>query len=142
MAKKPFVLNWKCLQESETPKIAQKTTSIPLQNTQKTFAQALNTVCDIPLSQLPKPSLKGNKTAISIPDEEYSKGLETCKHNLHARVVWPKGATPLTAVALREKLKPLWKTLDRWGVTSIGKGYYEFSFSSLEDARSVRTIGS
>lgn len=142
MTKNPFVLNWSCLRDSEPPTIAQKQPSVPRQTTQKTFAQVLNTVCDIPLSQLPKPSLKGNKTAISIPDEEYSKGLETCKHNLHARVVWPKGATPLTAVALREKLRPLWKTLDRWGVTSIGKGYFEFSFSSLEDARSVRTIGS
>jgi len=71
-----------------------------------------------------------------------SKVLETCKHNMHAKVVWPKGATPLIVVALRDKLKPLWKTLGRWGVISIGKGYYEFSFSSLEDARSVRTIGS
>jgi len=43
---------------------------------------------------------------------------------------------------LREKLKPIWKSLGRWGVTSLEKGYYEFSFSSVEGARSVRIIGS
>lgn len=28
------------------------------------------------------------------------------KKNLHARVIWPKGSTPLSTVALRDKLKP------------------------------------
>lgn len=36
----------------------------------------------------------------------------------------------------------LWKAIDRWGVTSIGKGFYEFSFSSIENMRRVRSIGS
>lgn len=94
------------------------------------------------MSQLPKPSRKGDDFAIPIPDDEYEIGLETCKNNLHARIIWPKGATPLTVHALREKLKPIWKSLGRWGVTSPGKGYYEFCFSSVEDARSVRSIAS
>jgi len=54
----------------------------------------------------------------------------------------PKGATPLTVVSLREKLKPLWNDLSPWGVTSIGRGVYEFVFSSIEDARRVRSITS
>jgi len=57
------------------------------------------------MSQLPKTSVKGNDHAISIPEEEYEMGIETCKHNLHARIIWPKGETPLTVFALREKLK-------------------------------------
>jgi hypothetical protein len=28
------------------------------------------------------------------------------------------------------------------GITSLGKGYYEFSFSSLEDVRRVRYVAS
>ena len=44
--------------------------------------------------------------------------------------------------ALKAKLAPLWNTLGRWRITSIGKEFYEFSFSSLEDAQSVRSIGS
>lgn len=39
-------------------------------------------------------------------------------------------------------MKPVWKNLAPWGVTSIGKGYYEFVFSSVEDARRVRSVGS
>lgn len=78
---------------------------------------------------------------IPIPEDEYQHGLNECKNNLHARVIWPKGATPLTVYALREKLKSIWKSLGRWGVSSLGKGYYEFCFSSIEDARSVRSVG-
>lgn len=69
-------------------------------------------------------------------------GRYTCKNNLHARVIWPKGSTPLTVAALIEKLKPAWKDLGPWGATSIGKGYYEFVFSSIEDARRVRSVNS
>lgn len=102
----------------------------------------LSNVCDIPDLQLPKPTLKGDKFSILIPDDEYDLGLDACKNNLHARVIWPKGTTPLTVVALKEKLKPLWKDLNPWGVTSIGKGYYVFVFSSIEDARRVRSVSS
>ena len=70
----------------------------------KTFAQALSNLCDIPTSQLPQPILKGDNLAISIPEEEVEAGINTCKFNLHARVIWPKGSTPLIAIALREKL--------------------------------------
>jgi len=109
---------------------------------QKTFAQVLSNVCDTPNSQLPKPTLKGDKFSILILDDEYDLWLDDCKNNLHACIIWPKGTTPITVVALREKLKPLWKDLSPWGVTSIGKGFYEFVFSSIEDARRVRSVTS
>jgi hypothetical protein len=34
----------------------------------------------------------------------------------------------------------IWKDLSCWGITSLGKGYYEFCFSSLEDVRRVRSV--
>lgn len=43
---------------------------------------------------------------------------------------------------MRKKLSVLWKEIGRWGVTSIGKGYYEFSFTFVEDMRRVRSTGS
>jgi hypothetical protein len=43
---------------------------------------------------------------------------------------------------LKAKLSPIWKTLGKWGLTSLGKGFYEFCFSSLEDVQIVRSIGS
>jgi hypothetical protein len=108
----------------------------------KTFAQALTNLCDIPASQLQQPVVKGDGLAIEIPDEAYHAGLDACKHNLHGRIIWPKGATPITVVALKEKLSAIWKNLSRWGVISLGKGYYEFTFSSLEDVKRVRSVPS
>ncbi|CAK8537766.1 unnamed protein product [Lathyrus sativus] len=108
----------------------------------KLFADAVNNVCDIPVSQLPKPCVKGGRLSIVIPEEEYLLGVESCKHNLHGRIIWPKGSTPLTVQNLKTKLLNLWKSIGKWGITSLGKGYYEFSFSTLEDVRRVRSISS
>lgn len=69
-------------------------------------------------------------------------GLETCKHNLQARIIWPKESTPLTVVALRAKLASLWKDLSRWGISSLGKGFYELTFTCLEDVKRVRSLPS
>jgi hypothetical protein len=137
------LIPWKCLIDYDDAPIALKKSSTQnLPKAQMTFAQALTNVCDTPSSQLPKPTIKGDKFSISIPDEEYDMGMEDCKNNLHARIIWPKGSSPLTVVALKEKLKPVWKNLAPWGVTSIGRGFYEFVFSSIEDARRVRSVGS
>jgi len=134
-----FILPWPCLADT-----SDKPLNPPIKpvTQQKSFADAVNNVCDIPVSQLPKPVIKGDEVAIAIPDDEYLQGLAACKHNLQGRVLWPKGATPLKVSALKAKLSTLWKSIGRWGVTSLGKGYYEFVFSSLEDAQSVRSIGS
>ncbi|KAK2418107.1 hypothetical protein QL285_040346 [Trifolium repens] len=112
------------------------------QKQQKTFVQAVNNVCDIPTNQLPKPCVKGNKISIIIPEDDYEAGIDDCKHCLHGRVIWPKGATPVSVVALRTVLASLWKSIGRWGITSLGKGYFEFSFSSVEDVRRVRAVNS
>jgi len=138
MPPNPLTINWPCLQDAPPETIGPKTKPI----SHKTFAQALNNVCDIPMSQFPETTVKGNDHAISIPEDEYEIGIETCKHNLHARIIWPKGATPLTVHSLREKLKGIWKSFGRWGISSIGKGFYELCFSSIEDARTARSVGS
>ncbi|KAK2409026.1 hypothetical protein QL285_044484 [Trifolium repens] len=57
------------------------------QKQQKTFAQAVNNICDIPTSQLPKPCVKGNRIAIAIPEDDYEAGIDDCKHCLHGRVI-------------------------------------------------------
>jgi hypothetical protein len=92
------------------------------------------------MSQFPPTSVKGASLAVEIPEEEYLAGMNACKHNLHGRIIWPKGTTPLTVVDLKKKLSVIWKDLSCWGITSLGKGYYEFCFSSLEDVRRVRSV--
>jgi hypothetical protein len=133
-----FTILWSCLDDNPKPQIQQKI-SVKLH---KSFAQELSNVCDISASQFPQPWFKGDKLAIPIPDEEYLAGVEACKHNLHGRIIWPKSSTPLTVVALKNKLTHIWKDLSRWGITSLGKGFYEFSFSYLEDVRRVRSVAS
>lgn len=36
----------------------------------------------------------------------------------------------------------MWSNMKNWGVLSLGKGYYECNFSSVEDMRRVRASGS
>jgi len=113
----PFNIPWPFLDHTYPTEIQSKT----IRKVTKTFAQALNNVCTIPESQLPQPCVKGGNLAIEIPEEEYLAGLNHCKHNLHGRILWPKGSTPLTALGLKNNLASMWKDLSRWGVTSIGK---------------------
>lgn len=40
--------------------------------------------------------------------------MEACKNNLHARIIWPKGSSPLSVVGLNEKLIQVWKNLGPW----------------------------
>ncbi|MCI56844.1 DUF4283 domain protein, partial [Trifolium medium] len=88
---------WPCLVTQSVPKIIKST--VPPKA--KTFTQALNNVCDIPLSQQPQPCLKGDRVAIAIPKDEYMTEIEACKYSLHGRILWPKGATPIKVDALR-----------------------------------------
>jgi hypothetical protein len=133
-----FNIPWKFLDLSNEP---QNRTTEPIEpiKSQKTFAQALNNLCDIPLSQFPQPVVKGERLAIEIPEVAYEAGLDACKHNLHGRILWPKGTTPLSVVALKTKLTLIWKDLSRWGIISLGKGFFEFTFSTLEDVKRVRS---
>lgn len=51
------------------------------------FAQALEGVCDIPISQLPHMIIKRDRPSITIPEEEYLAGLSECKNNLYGLVL-------------------------------------------------------
>jgi hypothetical protein len=115
-----FNIPWKCLDLSNEPQ------NKPIESVKphKSFAQALTNLCDIPISQFPQPVVKGERLAIEIPEVAYEAGLDACKHNLHGRILWPKGSTPLSVVALKAKLALIWKDLSRWGVISLGKGFF------------------
>ncbi|KAK2403140.1 hypothetical protein QL285_052602 [Trifolium repens] len=133
-----FNIPWKCLDLSNEP----QNKIIEPAKPQKSFVQALTNLCDIPISQLPQPVVKGERLAIEIPEVAYEAGLDACKHNLHGWILWPKGSTPLSVVALKAKLSLIWKDFSRWGVISLGKGFFEFNFSTLEDVKRVRSTPS
>jgi len=71
MASKPFPIPSIFLADLDEPKIAPKTIPNPKPKSNKTFAQALQNVCDIPHCQLPKLGVKGEVFSIAIPEEEY-----------------------------------------------------------------------
>lgn len=77
----------------------------------KTFAQALNHACDIPLSQLPVPCMKGDALAVTIPEEDYQAGLEESKKNLHGRILLSKGDPLIKVQDLRVKLAKIWQPI-------------------------------
>ncbi|MCH80796.1 DUF4283 domain protein, partial [Trifolium medium] len=76
------------------------------------FSQVLHDACDIQISQLPLPAIKGDALCIKIAKEEYKKGLEDCKRNLHGRLILNKG--------------------DK-SITTKGCEFYEFQFENYED---------
>jgi len=85
--KKSTETPWKKLQGDTSKPDSNKSSPITALKHPKTFAKAVSNRCDIPSSQLPQPVLKGDNLAIEIPEEEYVAGMETCKHNLHARII-------------------------------------------------------
>jgi hypothetical protein len=139
----PVICQWPCLNYLSTASDPKPDLPKTQKTQSKSFVQALNSsVCDIPASQLPQPVIKGDRVSITIPEEDYIEEMEACKHSLHARIIYPKGATPLTVYDLKGKLSAIWKEIGIWGISTLGMGYYEFTFSSLEDMRRVRSIGS
>lgn len=57
--------------DTQNPDVTNKTE----QNHVKSFGDVVsNNVCDIPLSQFPTPCLKGDRLAITIPEDEYKLG--------------------------------------------------------------------
>ncbi|KAK2442246.1 hypothetical protein QL285_013459 [Trifolium repens] len=108
----------------------------------KTFAQALSNSCNIPASQLPKPCLKGKQVSIKITEDEYLAGVLDCQNVLHGRFTLPKGSSSVPMLDLKAKILKFWKTSAPWSMVSLGKGYFEFIFSSLDDLSAIRSIGS
>ncbi|XP_019447270.1 PREDICTED: uncharacterized protein LOC109350495 [Lupinus angustifolius] len=113
----------------------------PSNHMKKSFAQALKNSNDIALSQLPQPCIKGEAIAIKIPEEDYQEGVKRCKTHLHGRLILAKGDAPLKFEEIKAKLSSLWSSIGKWSMISLGRGYYDFSFSSLEDMRSVCAVG-
>lgn len=107
----------------------------------RSFAQALKNSFDIPLSLLPRPCIVGDSISIKISEDEYRQGLESYKNNLHGRLLLSKGNVPIKINELRENLMMLWQPIGPWRMVPLGRGFYEFSFSSPEDLRCVWAAG-
>lgn len=92
-------------------------------------------------STLPSPVVRGETLCIPISDDTYEKGIEVCKRNLRGRLILNKGDKPYSSREVQTKLQQLWKNIGPWKLTPLGKGYFEFYFSSNDDMRSVWSKG-
>ena len=106
------------------------------------FAQALTTEPRTSSNDnLPKPLIRGEKVSITITQHIYEKGMEICKHNLRGRLVLNKGDKPYTTKDIHLKLQKQWKTTGEWSIVPLGRGYFEFKFSTDKDLRMVWASG-
>jgi hypothetical protein len=97
------------------------------------FAAALTGASAVVDRPYPSPCIKGDTLSIKICQEEYSKGVEDCKHELRARLILNKGDKPYSARDLSSKIAKLWKTTAGWKMVPLGKGYYDFLFELADD---------
>ena len=67
-------------------------------------SKGLGNTCEIPLSQLPTPCIKGDMVTFRVYEEDYLASLEDCKTHLHGRIILSKGDKPLTHLDLTKKL--------------------------------------
>jgi hypothetical protein len=130
------IYGWPCL-ASASSKQPDNTTKH-----HRSFAQVLNDSCDVQISQLPAPAIKGEELYIKITQSEYEKGLEDCQKHLHGRLLLNKGEKPLTTKELKTKLSAIWKTSGPWHLVSLGRGFYEFQFVSYEHMYLAWSMGS
>lgn len=113
----------------------------------KSFAQALSNSSTGAssdnnfLANLPPKVIMGDSVRVKISQAAYEVGLVSCQCNLHARLTLHKGDSPITTQALKAKLHNLWPNLQNWSLISLGKGFFEFHFSSIEDMKQVWAIG-
>jgi hypothetical protein len=68
------------------------------------FAQVVNNPCEVQISKLPSPTIKGEDMYIKITQEEYEIGLTECRKNPQGRVLLNKEDKPLTARDSWEKI--------------------------------------
>jgi len=48
-----------------------------------------------------------------------------------------KGDKPISVGNLHEKLLALWKPAEEWKIIPLGKGFFDFEFSSVEDLKKI-----
>jgi len=139
----PF--DWQAeLSSPSTPPIsAAMVVAPPDTNLQRiSFAQALAATPKTSSNEnMPKPLIRGESVSITIMQQIYEKGLEICKHNLRGRLILNKGDKPYTTKVIHLKLQKQWKTTGDWSMRPLGRGYFEFTFSSDTDLRMVWASG-
>jgi len=98
---KGFLIPWGCLMDRE---VFPNTKASTVSGKRKTFAHVLGNTCDIPLSHLPTPCIKGDMVVVRVDEEDYLASLEYCKTHLHGQIFLSKGDKPFTHFDLTKEV--------------------------------------
>lgn len=93
-------------------------------------------IFDQHFKSLPKQCLKGEVLPIKISEDEYRDGIE------HRRLILSKGDNPYQTKDLWSRISSFWHLADNWSMDSLGKGFFEFHFSSMADLTCILAQGS
>lgn len=79
------------------------------------------------------PIKKDDYYLVVIEETLYQEQLKRCESSLIGRLVLAKGDKPWQFEDLRSNLQQIWSPSSSWKMSSLRKGYYNFSFSSMAD---------
>jgi len=129
--------------DSTIPKKLNANVTVSSPEPTKSFVQALaSAVSDEHLlASLPPKVVMGDSVRVKISRAAYESGLVACRTHLHGRLTLHIGDPAVSTMALKEKLSKQWPQLKNWSLTPLGKGFYEFNFSSIEEMRRIWALG-
>ena len=85
--------------------------------------------------------IKGDSLCIKIIQHLYELGLADSQRKLYGRLVLNKGDKLYTTKDVSLKFSKISKTSHPWCMISLGKGFFEFTFSSIDDLMLVWSQG-
>jgi hypothetical protein len=114
-------------------------TTVKPPESSKSFAQALSDAVSDEnfFVHLPPKVVMGDSVRVTISKAAYESRLAACRTHFHGRLTLHKGDSPVTTQALKEKLNKQWPQLKNWNLIPLGKGFFEFKFSSIEEMRRI-----
>ncbi|KAL8472351.1 hypothetical protein ACS0TY_029536 [Phlomoides rotata] len=94
---------------------------------------------DISLDSLQamKPVHKGMYMTVMVDEKLYKSGVSELRDSLIGRIIHVRGDTPLTHIALVNRLGDVWKIRTPWSLTPLGEGYYNIRFSCDVDRERI-----
>jgi hypothetical protein len=69
---------------------------------------------------------------------EYAARCEQYRNHFHGHIIWPK----VLNLCVWKRFMDQWKSIGKWRIASLGRCFYELSFSSTEDLKKVHMVHS
>lgn len=124
---------WSSLAPITTDLSKNSTTILGSATMKRSFASIVQgtNVLDSTHEPLLMPYIKDDCLCIPLPEAIYQESLKKC-HN-HLWLLIPKGSSLVKVLDSMIQLSSLWSFASDWNLVSLGRGFYEFYFESLED---------